>query len=94
LRFGISQFPLGGLRALEQLDPLAGGELDDRLLPRSSFPDRLRQVAPLRLRSNLRGPHRGDVDAEDLFDRLGDLGLVGAVVVSETALETLKERLG
>ena len=46
----------------------------------------LLQVAALRLRPHLRGAHLGHADAEDLFDRSGDLGLVGAVVDPERVL--------
>ena len=41
LRFGICGL-LRGLGAFEQLDPFAGGELDDRLLPATGSPARVR----------------------------------------------------
>src|SRR5918996_2412949 len=70
--------------ALEQLDALARGELDDRLLPgaRSAAV----QPAPLRLGLHLRGANGLHVDVEDLLDGLGDLKLVGPVVDPERVL--------
>src|SRR5262249_7350689 len=71
-------------RALEQLDPLAWGELDDRLLPGARLA--AVQPAPLGLRVHLRGANSADLDLEDLLDRLGDLQLVCAIVHPEGVL--------
>src|SRR6185503_20945726 len=58
--------------ALEELDAIAGGELDDRLLPR---PGRTpMQAAALGLRANLDRPHLDHAHVEDLLDREPDLG--------------------
>src|SRR5262245_52459771 len=72
------------MAALDQLYPLAGLELDDRLLPGAAAA--FGQAAALRLRAHFGGADPGDADPEDLFDRLRDLGLVGAIIDPEGVL--------
>src|SRR4029077_17225814 len=90
LRFGISRL-LRGLRALEQLDPFARGELDHGLLPGPGAADA--EAAALRLRAHLGGAHLRHLDPEDLVHRLRDLGLVGAVVDPEGVLALGDQRV-
>src|SRR2546427_2802780 len=59
---------------LEDLDRVAGAELDDRLLPARLFP--ALQTAALRLRLHLGDVHAQHLDVEELLDRLPHLGLV------------------
>src|SRR4051794_32925391 len=70
--------------ALEQLDPFAGRQLDDRLLPGS----RAAGVHPaaLGLRAHLRGTHGRHPHLEDLLDGARDLRLVSAIVDPEGVL--------
>src|SRR3954453_15506372 len=81
----------GHRRALEQLDPIARRELDDRLLPRPRAAGM--KPAPLRLRADLRGPHCGHPHVEDLLDGPRDLRLVRAVVDPERVLAVGHERV-
>src|SRR5256885_16048910 len=58
----------------EDLDGLAGSDLDDRLLP--ALTGAADQAAPLRLGLHLRHVHAHDLDLEQLLDGLADLRLV------------------
>src|SRR6476646_6779917 len=66
------------LRPFEDVDLLAGLELDDGLLPAGARA--LDHPAPLRLRLNLDHIDPDDVDLEELLDRLADLCLVRVLV--------------
>src|SRR5439155_26957510 len=66
---------------LEDLDRVAGAELDDRLLPAGLVP--ALQTAALRLRLHLGDVHAQHLDVEELLDRLPDLGLVRIRMDSE-----------
>src|SRR5919201_837019 len=72
------------LSPLEDLDRLAGADLDDRLLP--ARPAAARHPAALRLRAHLDHVHTLDVDVEQLLDRLPDLRLVGVLMDAERVL--------
>src|SRR5579875_1518642 len=69
------------LRSLEEVDLVAGLQLDDRLLPAGAAA--AVDAAPLRLRLHLDDVHAHDLDLEQLLDRLTDLGLVGVRVHPE-----------
>src|SRR5436190_7092275 len=63
-----------GLGSLEDLDRLAGLDLDDCLLPAGLAA--LDEAAALRLRADLNHVYALDVDVEQLLDGLPDLRLV------------------
>src|SRR5438067_6081936 len=67
--------------SLEDLDRVAGPELDDRLLPARLLP--ALQAAALRLRLHLGDVDAQHLDAEELLDRLPDLRLVRVRVDAE-----------
>src|SRR4051794_22303427 len=72
------------LLALEELYVVVRMELDDRLLPLARLARGVAAALGLRLHA-----HRVDAEhthAEDLFHRLADLGLVGALVDAERVL--------
>src|SRR4029453_691401 len=70
-----------GLGSFEDLDRLAGLDLDDRLLPAGLAA--LDEAAALRLRAHLDHVHALDVDVEQLLDGLPDLRLVRIRVDAE-----------
>src|SRR5512132_1900188 len=77
------------LSPLEDLDRVALGELDDRLLPAGA---RALAVVPhLRLRRDLDHVHRDHLDAEELLDGLPDLCLVRVLVHAERVLAVLDQ---
>src|SRR6185369_12250870 len=76
--------------ALEDLDLVAVGELDDRPLPVRLAPDALPH--PLRLAAMVRRPHPGHLDAEQRLDGLANLQLVGVGVHLEVVLPTVLVR--
>src|SRR6059058_3085947 len=84
------------LVSLEDLDRLAGLDLDDRLLPAGLAA--LDEAAALRLRAHLDHVHALDVDVEQLLDGLSDLRLVCVRVDTErvavVALDLLVALLG
>src|SRR4249920_3633329 len=61
------------LRPLEQVDAVAGHELDDGLLPARAAP--AAQAAALGLAAHADRAHVGHADVEHVLDRLADLGL-------------------
>src|SRR5438093_3205777 len=67
--------------SFEDLDRVAGPELDDRLLPARLLP--ALQAAALRLRLHLGDVDAQHLDAEELLDRLPDLRLVRVRVDAE-----------
>src|SRR5215471_14182362 len=69
------------LSPLEDLDRLAGLDLDDRLLPAGLAS--LDEPAPLRLRADLNDVDALDVHVEQLLDGLADLRLVRIRVDAE-----------
>src|SRR5579875_2638444 len=69
---------LSQLRSFEDLDLVAGLELDDRLLPAGARA--LERAAPLRLRLHLDDVDADDLDVEELLDGLADLRLVRVLV--------------
>src|SRR5215207_1828877 len=70
--------------ALEDLDLVAVGELDDRPLPVRLAPDVL--AHPLVLPAVVRRPHPGHLDAEQRLDGLANLQLVGVGMHLEVVL--------
>src|SRR6266516_6051964 len=84
------------LGAFEDLDRLAGLDLDDRLLPAGLPP--LDKTAPLRLGAHLDHVHALDVDVEQFLDGLADLRLVRVRVdakrVAMVGLDLLVALLG
>src|SRR2546423_497217 len=79
------------LSSFEDLDRLAGADLDDRLLPAGlAAAD---DAAALRLRAHLDHVHALDVDAEQLLDRLADLRLVRIRVDAEGVTVVLLDLL-
>src|SRR5438132_2142038 len=66
------------LRSFEDLDLVAGLELDDGLLPAGARA--LDQPTPLRLGRHLDDVHGDDRDVEELLDGLPDLRLVRVLV--------------
>src|SRR3954453_22402414 len=84
LRTGIRFLQVGGL---EDLDLLAGLELDDGLLPAGARA--LDQAAPLRLRPHVDDVDRVHLDVERLLDGLTDLRLVRVGVDAERVLAVL-----
>src|SRR6266508_5387582 len=62
------------LSPLEELDALAGAQLDDGLLP--ARPRAPEEAAPLRLRLDLDDVHALDLDVEQLLDCVPHLRLV------------------
>src|SRR6202162_3768462 len=77
------------LGPLEDLDRVALAELNDCLLPAGA--PALDVVALLRLRRDLGHVHRDDLDAEELLNRLPDLGLVSVLVHAERVLAVLDQ---
>src|SRR3954470_1597608 len=75
------------VRGPEELDLLARVELDDCLLPAGARA--LDQAAALRLRAHLDDVDGGDLDAEQLLDRLPDLRLVRVGMHAEGVLAVL-----
>src|SRR5207248_11766126 len=69
---------------LEELDRVAGPELDDRLLP--ALLRALDHPAALRLRLHLDDVHSRDLDVEELLDGLANLSAVRVVVHAERVL--------
>src|SRR5918998_5362336 len=72
------------LLALEELDRIVGMQRHHGLLPLAPLPGG--PAAPLRLRLDPCRAYPGHPHAEDLLDRLADLGLVRALVHAERVL--------
>src|SRR5918992_2275665 len=81
-----------GLQALEDRDRLALADLDDGLLPGARAPRGV--PAALRLGRHRGGAHVDHADAEELLDRLLDLGLVRILVDAERVLADRRQRVG
>src|SRR5918999_6007771 len=81
-----------GLQALEDRDRVALADLDDGLLPGARAPGGV--AAALRLGRHRGGPHVDHADAEELLDRLLDLGLVRVLVDAERVLADRRQRVG
>src|SRR3954466_5131499 len=80
-----------GLCSFEDLDRLAGLDLDDRLLP--AGPAALGHAAALGLRAHLDHVHALDVHVEELLHGLADLGLVCVRVDAERVTMVLLDLL-
>src|ERR671919_550680 len=76
-------------RPLEDLDAVAGAQLDDRLLPARLAP--AVEPAALRLRAHLHDVDALDRDVEELLDRLANLRLVRLRVDAERVLVVLDQ---
>src|SRR3954470_15608195 len=79
------------LLAFEQFDVIVRMQLHHGLLPRAAAPRGV--AAPLRLRLHAHRAHLEHAHAEDLLDRLADLGLVRAVVHAERVLVGREQRV-